>query len=256
MNEIVGAERDALLLQILKRLEDAKPHAESEQWEAAWAQALERFRKNPSRAALVPEFVREGPVRWGGQFWNGIDEIEEVLGQINSLARVLDGVDTVYEFGCGTGFNLVELAKRMPDKAYVGLDRSANAAQLVAEAAETFNLPILSGQFDMRNPKGDIPPGAGVFTFGAMEQLGEFRPFVDWLIAQRPKVVVHIEPIPELLDENNLIDWLSLQFHKKRGYTVGLLPYLQEKTSVQHVKRSHFGSVMLESYARIVWQPK
>lgn len=260
MNRVSGAARDALILQVLKALDTARPHADADAWERGWQQALENFRANPCEESLVPNFIRrDNPVRWRGDFWTGIDELGHVQGVQESLAREFTDCDRVYEFGCGTGFNLVAIARRVRWQLFRGFDRSQHAVSLVREAAQALNLPISADYFDMLVPGPiPIPPGTGVFTFGAMEQLGEFRPFIDYLIEQRPQKVVHIEPIPELLDSGNLIDWLSLEFHKKRGYTVGLLPYLQNHPGVEvlHVERSHFGSLMLESYAKVIWRPR
>lgn len=259
MSEIIGAERDALLLRILKNIAEAKPHADAEAWERGWTQALENFRDLPLVSSLLPAFIKDyEPTRHRGGFHRGVSEMVYVCSIHDWLAEQILDCDNVYEFGCGTGFNLVALAKRAPEKCYVGLDRSYASAQLVLEAAEALELPILSGQFDMLEPRADMPHNVGAFTFGSMEQLGDFKPFIEWLLKQKPRIVVHIEPIPELLDPDNLVDWLSLEFHRKRGYTVGLLPYLQAhpQIEVMHVERSHFGSLFLESYARIVWRPR
>jgi len=258
MREIIGAERDALLLTVLKRLEDAAPHADAAKWELGWKEALERFRAMPCEASLVPEFIRNLPVRCKGRFYAGLSERDYVQVMQRWLAEQFLDCQAVYEFGCGTGFNLVALAHRLPAD-LCGFDRSKHAVELVREVGVKLDLPIGADRFDMLEPRPiDFPPNTGVFTFGAMEQLGDFRPFIDWLIERKPLRVVHIEPIPELLDENNLVDWLSLQFHKKRGYTVGLLPYLQthEKVEVLQIERSHFGSLMLESYAKVIWRPR
>lgn len=259
MGKITGGERDALLLEVLKRLKDAKPHADAAAWERGWQEALARFRANPTEDALIPAFIRDEPVRLGNSFFKSNNtELGYVRHVQAELLDLLQNCENIHEFGCGTGFNTVALANRAPGKAYVACDRSWAAVQIVLEASERFQLPILAGQFDMLKPHGSMPYGAGVFTFGSMEQLGEFRPFINWLIGFKPAMVVHIEPIPELLDPNNLLDWLSLEFHRKRGYTVGLLPYLQAHPGVEvlQAQRSHFGSLMLESYARVVWRTK
>ena len=255
MSEIVGAERDALLLEILKRLEIAKPHADSEAWDRNWQNALDDFRATGN---IVPPFITQATVRKDGAFWRGVNELDYVREVQNWLTERLALVQYVYEFGCGTGFNLIPIAGKYAGKTCIGYDKSEASVLLSREVGLASGTPILTGVFDMLAPSGAMLPRAGVFTFGAMEQLGRFEPFIEWLIAQQPEKVIHVEPIPELLDENNLLDWLSLQFHKKRGYTVGLLPYLQShpKIEVLHVERSHFGSLMLESYARIVWRPK
>lgn len=260
-NEITGKDRDALLLRILKKLDEAKPHADAGAWERGWQAALDRFREFPTAGALVPAFIDPTqPVRMAGAFWHNMnnEELAYCREEQSWLAKQLADCHHIVEFGCGTGFNLVALAYLLEGKSFLGVDRAPQAVQLVAEAAEALDLPILSGRFDMLAPHGTCAERAGVFTFGAMEQLGDFEPFIEWLLEQKPQRVVHIEPIPEMLDEHNLLDWLSLKFHEKRGYTRGLLPHLRSHPRIEilHERRSHFGSLMLESYGEIVWQPK
>jgi hypothetical protein len=69
--------------------------------------------------------------------------------------------------------------------------------------------------------------------------------------------VVHIEPTIELYDEDWLIDWTAAEFHRKRGYTVGLLPYLVNHPGVKmlEITRHHVGSMMMEGYNTIAWRP-
>ncbi len=259
-HEIVGAERDALILDVLKRIREAKPHADARAWEANWREQLERFRAAPSEDALVPAFIKpDQPVRMNGGFWRGVSELEYCRGLQAWIAEQLNGFAHVVEFGCGAGFNLFALSRLLPETRLTGYDLSEFAVALVNEAAKHNGANVIAAEFDMLAPHmAPILYCNAAFTFGAMEQLGNFAPFIDYLVLQRPARVVHIEPIPELLDENNLIDWLSLRFHEKRGYTRGLLPYLLQHPAieVEQVERSHFGSLMIESYAKIVWRPK
>lgn len=256
-------DRDAIILKVLKRLEEARPHANASAWERGWNEALELFRANPCEASLVPAFIKtDQPMRYHGEFYESTDEWNELtyVRQVQAwLGDTFEGCSAVYEFGCGTGFNLVALARMLPGRDFFGFDQSPSAVRLVKEAASALDLPIAAEYFDMGLPGGvKVSSKAGVLTFGSVEQLGDARPFIDYLIEQGPKLVVHVEPVPELLDEDDLVDWLSLTFHKRRGYTRGLLPYLQghPKVEVLNVERSHFGSLMLESYARIVWRPR
>jgi len=213
----------------------------------------------------VPAFIRRGqPLRVQQKFvWP--DDPDAELNycrwlQRGILAPLFADCDSITEFGCGTGFNLVALGRVYPQKALYGFDFSHAAVQMTAEAGKVFGVDILTAEFDMATLKPieyTLGKDAGVFTFGSVEQLGEaFRPFIEYLIEQRPKVVVHIEPVAELMDPENLVDALGIRFHRKRGYTEGLLPYLQAHPQVEviDVQRSYFGSLMFESYARIVWR--
>lgn len=259
MREIVGAERDSLIVDILQRIErDTQKIGAPERieaWREGWANALSMYRRTGS---LVPQFIKLGqPVRYKQKFCHPAQANHEELYcrrlQQEFLYHWLRDCDNIYEFGCGTGFNLNALRYLLPNRGLFGFDFVQPAVDLVRE------IGLKADILDMRNPGPHVmPKDSGVFTFGSIEQLVDFKPFLEWLIAQRPKIVCHVEPIPELLDERNLVDYLSLMFSRKRGYTTGFLPWLQQDQRIEllHVRRSYFGSLMMESYAEVAWKLK
>lgn len=58
----------------------------------------------------------------------------------------------VYEFGCGTGLNLVALAELFPEKQLYGLDWSEASCTIVDILSKKFNLNLSSALFDMFLP--------------------------------------------------------------------------------------------------------
>ena len=57
-----------------------------------------------------------------------------------------------------------------------------------------------------------------------------------------------------------LEDYLAIWFQSKRGYSAGLITLLQEYQnqkliSVKKIQRLNFGSLMMEGYNLIVWEP-
>jgi len=69
-----------------------------------------------------------------------------------------------------------------------------------------------------------------------------------------------MEPIEDLYDEENLLDYLALKYHRKRGYLSGYLPRLrmleaEGKLKIMEVRRMHFGSIYQEGYSFVVWRP-
>lgn len=269
MLEITGTERDALILEILNRIDtDPQRIASPERvaaWEKGWQEALDKFRADPKEENIIPAFIRPGkPLRVQQKFVQPEDPDAELNYcrwlQRGVLAPLFSDCASITEFGCGTGFNLVALGRVYPQKPLYGFDFSEFAVEMTAEAGKALGVNILTAYFDMKTLEPfpyTLGKDAGVFTFGAIEQLGSgFEKFIEYLIDQKPKLVVHIEPIVELMDPKNLVDALGIRFHRKRGYTEGLLPYLQwhPKVEVLDVQRSYFGSLMFESYGRIVWR--
>jgi len=171
--------------------------------------------------------------------------------------------DTIYEFGCGTGFNLALLDKLIPGKELHGLDFVQTSVDLVNQIGGTGNSNINGHLFDMTCPRDDfsLREDSAVFTFCAIEQLdGKFEKFIRYLLDQRPKISIHVEPVFELYDANNLVDYLAIKFHQKRRYTTNFLPHLQdlesrEKLRISMVKRLYFGSLLHEAYTYIIWEP-
>lgn len=202
-------------------------------WERCWAAHNE----------LIPPYYHSGVVREHGEFkfvHNGYEyakfcEIRDRL--LNEYCSDMP----IYEFGCGNGHNLIGRNAK-------GFDWSENAVlKLKAKGME-------ADIFDMFNPSPMKIHGAAV-TFHALEQLGKnFRPFLDFLLAAKPRVVVHIEPIIELY-EDNLLDYLAVQYHKKRGYLEGYLDaVINSGAEIIELKRNHFGSLYHDAYSVLVWK--
>lgn len=269
LRKIEGAELAMLMEEIRARIEsDTQVVGAPERtdvWDKGWRDALLRFRATHAERELIPAFIRPGrPVRYLQEFYDTtkapyweLDRIREV--QRGILATKLSGAKSIHEFGCGTGFNLVALAKLMPGIEMVGYDFSPAAVSLVNEVGKELRLNLKSQHFDMKYPFGALPEGSGVFTFGAIEQLsGKFHTFVEWLVAQKPMVVVHIEPTLELYDPANEVDSTAIEFHRKRGYTFGFLPHLEQHEAIEvlEVERLGFGSMMMEGYNLIMWRPR
>jgi hypothetical protein len=101
-----------------------------------------------------------------------------------------------------------------------------------------------------------------VVTIGTIEQLaGDFEPFLQFLLRRSPALCIHVEPTVELYDEDNLVDYLAVKFHRKRGYTEGFLPRLQQledqgRIEIVKVKRLFFGSLLMEGYNLLIWRPR
>lgn len=93
-----------------------------------------------------------------------------------------------------------------------------------------------------------------------MEQIGvNFKKYVNFLIKNKPKLVINIEPINELMDKTLILDYLSVKYSQKRNYLEGYYSYLktlEKKKSIKiiEVKKSHFGSLYINGYSIIVWK--
>ncbi len=262
-----------LLLRIIRRYDDDTQKiaaAERTQvWHQGWQEALESFVKSEhSDDALVPRFIRPGqPIRVFQQYVESPNPRFEYhwveLIRTWFLSSYFGHCDHIWEFGCGTGFNLVAASRLFPNKQLWGSDFVSSAVELVNKIAEVKRLNLKGFRFDMLKPDFGMifPPNSGVFTFGSLEQLGgNIDPMLNYLLGNQPKVVVHVEPAAELYDPDNLHDYLALRFQNKRGYTAGLVNKLKAlhesgRIELSKIQRTMIGSMLMEGYNIFVWRP-
>jgi len=271
---LAGEERDRVILNVLKKLDTDRQVIGSPErqaaWESGWKENLDDFKQHGyDLNKLVPRFIRpDQPIRLNQDYImpeNPNFELNYFSVLRLWLARKYFGsVGAIYEFGCGTGMNLAALAAIYPQKKLYGLDFVPSSVEMVNKLGEVYKWNITGHLFDMIHPdeRFEIAANSAVLTIGALEQLASrFEPFLRYLLQRSPAICVNVEPTVELYYEENLIDSLAARFHRKRGYTTGLLPHLQELESrgaieLLKVKRTFFGSLYMEGYVCMVWRPK
>lgn len=272
--KIDGKERDEVILNVLKKIEsDTQKIGAPEReciWEKGWAENLKEFvESNGDLKKLVPKFIRSNQsIRLNQEYITPSNPNFELdyfsVFRLWIFNEYLKDFDNIYEFGCGTGFNLVVLSQLYPKKNLYGLDFVPSSVNLVNKTSEMYGWNISGYLFDMISPdeKFEIKNNSAVFTFGSVEQLAsKFDAFLQYLLKSKPKICIHMEPTIELYDENNVIDYLAIKFHKKRGYTENFLTRLKEledqgKIEILKVKRLFFGSLYMEGFSYIIWKPK
>lgn len=267
-------ERDQIILQMLKVLKSDVPTAGKHRvsdWERGWSENVAEFDRTRDPDWLVPKYFGKHPVvRWRGDLVKTLSDDMEYnmfacLTDWVFDTRIDDGVDSILEFGCGTGHNLRRLRQRHPAANLWGLDWVRSSQESVARLAQLDGDGRLQGsRFDYFEPdfELEVPLQSTFLTLASLEQTGsEFKPFIDWALEKRPKRVIHIEPIGELLDGNRLLDYLSISYFDRRNYLSGLLDHLrwregQGELSVIEASRTHIGSMFVDGYSLIVWEPR
>ena len=270
---LIGEERDRVLLDVLQKIESDKQIIGAKErqttWEQGWSENLQNFVKSGYNLdKLAPEFIRpDQVVRLNQNFIMPSNPNFELdyfsVFRLWLFRKYLKDFESIYEFGCGTGFNLVALAQLYPEKKLFGLDFVPSSRDLVNKLGEVYNWNMKGYLFDMLSPDESfkIDDNSAVFTIGAVEQLASnFEAFLQFLLKRSPELCIHVEPTIELYDENNLIDYLAMKFHRKRGYTENYLTRLRElevknRIGIVKVKRLFFGSLYMEGYMYVVWKP-
>jgi hypothetical protein len=238
-------------------------------WEAGWGDLLERFTASGDVADLDPHYFRKPShtMRLLGRYVRPRDARFEAsfveLLQTWIAERYLGDATAIYEFGCGPGHNVAAFARLLPGRPIVGLDWARPSQQILAQLAAQSGAPISGRHFDMFAPdcRLRLPRGGAVVTIGAMEQLGaRFAPFLEYLLAQAPRVCVHLEPIHELYDRARPFDDVAARYAERRGYLRGFLPRLRALAGSGRVEiiavQRHLGSEFHDGWGSLVWRPR
>ncbi len=106
------------------------------------------------------------PLEGGGSHADGL------LFHVNDLDQTIkeNGFKRVIEFGCGVGFNIVNLARLNPDVQFIGYDLTETNIQQAKEKASVKNLKNVTfqlGNFDTMNPN-DFEKQDLIFSIEAM----------------------------------------------------------------------------------------
>lgn len=267
-------ERDRLLRKIVEALltpdiVQSGDHRRDD-WEKGWGENLNSIlRSTPDVESIIPKyFGKYEAIRWCGRFIRPLSPQFEY----RSLAVILDWLfdkylrdaDAIYEFGCGTGYNLLRAREFNSRAPLWGLDWTASSQKIIERLAhDGLDRNIHGRRFDYFDPDGSFRLAAGsvVFTVASLEQVGtRWGTFVDYLLRNRPALCVHVEPVAELLDPGNLLDYLSVEYFKKRNYLQGFLDGLRQlekqgKAVIHRAQRSRIGSLFIEGYSIVVWSP-
>ena len=268
---IEGDEYQILIRDIICTIDsDSQKVGSSERrgrWEDGWSENLADYSYTGDSESLVPKFIRPGrPLRLNREYIYPEDPHFELnfvrLLQIWLAYHYMSPFGNVYEFGCGTGFNIAKFAEIYPDKFFFGSDFVQPSVDLINKISAKSGLRMKGDLFDMLSPSSDytILPESFVCTFGSVEQLaGEFDRFFEFLLASDASLIAHVEPSLDLYDTTSLSDLLAYKFQDKRGYSRQVYGRLRElegsgRLRLREARRLGFGSMYMEGYNFFLWE--
>lgn len=238
-------------------------------WNSGWDENGLEFENTKNPGALIPKyFGKFDTIRLDGSF-RKILKKETELHTLRVLQRYLyekycNGYKNFYEFGCGTGHNLLELSRMANNEVEIyGFDWTMTPSRIFANINKFFDKNFIFNRFDFTKPDYSvtIKKDSVVFTFAALEQIGDKNlEFIKFLCDKKPSLCLHLEPITELLDESDELQKLSIDYIKKRNYLSGFYDNLkmleaQNKIEIIDAKRTKIGSFFLEGYSLVAWRP-
>ena len=266
-------ERDETILSIVNHLNvdliQAGQHRLN-QWENGWSENFELLKNGKSIVDLVPKYFGKNKImRWNGDLIKSQIknfDYKQLIVFVDSYLHEYVGhkFENLFEFGCGPSYHLLRFGEFNKNINLVGLDWTKASQTIISEIRNLgINQNISGHNFDFFNPDYgiNIPPKSAIFTCSALEQMGNnFVKLVDYLIDKKPDLCINFEPMTEFLDENKLIDKLSVLYSQKRNYLDGYLSYLenlqeQGKIEIIHKNRLYGGSIYLEGYPVVIWKP-
>jgi hypothetical protein len=241
-------------------------------WEKGWAELADQLKDRPiTFETLRPQYFHAGvPCRLGDEliapaasdfeYWLGLC-VRYVL-----FREFLQDCRHIVEFGCGTGINLLILAKLTAAARLAGCDWASASQIILRRMAEQTGCAIEGHRFNMLTASGEEPgaigPRTAVLTVHALEQLGSgWGAFLDYVRRHRPGLCLHVEPLLELYDPGSPLDALNRRYHEKRNYLAGFLPAIEQlaasgEAEILAVRRTPFGGLYHQAYSVLAWRPR
>lgn len=238
-------------------------------WDSGWNENFNLFKKSKKIKDLIPRYFFKNKIaRIGNKLIKTKSKYFDYkilrLITLYIFLKYLKKESNIIEFGCGTGHNLIALSKINKTALIYGLDWAHTSQKILKIISKKYK-NISGHNFNYFNPKLNNLINVkkndwSCFTVASLEQLGNnFIKFLNFLKKQKPKIIINIEPINELMSKDKILDYLSVIYSKKRNYLDNYYNYLKklEKNKIIkiiEVKKSHFGSFYINGYSIIVWK--
>ncbi len=238
-------------------------------WEANWRENLDKFEPKKNDSFLIPNFIHNVSVlRFRGNYIMPITPNFEMrvvrILRTFLFEKFFANIDSLYEFGAGTGFNLVQFGEMFPDKKLFGYDWTDSSVKLISLAGKSKNLKIHSDKFDMFRPDFglNIDRNSGLLTVGALEQLGtNWIEFLEFMLSKKFSIYMHIETNYEKSKkETDDFNMIASAYIERRNWLRGYFAKLEELETQGAIEiifnKTIIGSKFHDSWNVTVWKLK
>lgn len=285
LKRITDAEAEIYLMKSLK--EAAQITTSIDKWDKGWVENNSLYQQTRDYNRLAPLYTGKLPylrimrslylVSTRDSEINTCETIEHRLFAFLYDAILIDRIKTfciknnlnsvnLVELGAGSCQHIPRLSAKLKSegistKFYIS-DWSTSTQTVCDSLREIDDVVINFRSLDMLNPPCEHfwPENSIIYTINSFEQLGKHvNRIIDLIISSRPGLVIHFEPVNEVLEPENLYDSYSIEYSKKRGYLEGMLGCLITKQSknilkIEDIKRTFIANALLENNTFLEWK--
>ena len=173
----------------------------------------------------------------------------------------LKDMDNICEFGSGSGTNFYLINQILQDKNFILSDISVTSLKIIQELKRKLNRNNLTySNIDIEQDIDlELPDNTAVITTSVLEQIGDnHNNFINFILKEKPQIVINVEPIVELLDSKSGFDNVMNLYCEKRKYLTGYLTELeklekQKKIKIIMKKRTMVSGTFIENSV-LIWK--
>ena len=150
-------QRDQTLLKVFKRVDQKNVNVAGKQrldeWNKGWNENFQALEHNRAETSLIPKYIRAGlPLHYQGEFIQSADVNFEynwyTVYRQWIATKLLQGSDTIFEFGSGSGHNLPYFSRLTDARQVIGLDWTSAPVKIANHLGTKTGLNILGRSFD------------------------------------------------------------------------------------------------------------
>jgi hypothetical protein len=173
----------------------------------------------------------------------------------------LKDIENICEFGSGSGTNFYLINEILQNKNFILSDISVTSLKIIEELKRKLNRNNLThSNIDIEQDIDlQLPDNTAVITTSVLEQIGDnYKNFINFILKEKPQIVINVEPIVELLDSKNGFDNVMNLYCEKRKYLTGYLTELeklekQKKIKIIMKKRTMVSGTFIENSV-LIWK--
>ena len=237
-------------------------------WQDDWFSVLQNLQTNNENVKLIirPKWFRESAfvniqnclsltktpyVDW---------EYQLITRQMLFYTHLKD-IENICEFGSGSGANFYLINEILQDKNFILSDISVTSLKIIEELKRKLNRNNLTySNIDIEQDIDlQLPDNTAVITTSVLEQIGDnYKNFINFILKEKPQIVINIEPIVELLDSKGKFDNVMNLYCEKRKYLIGYLTELeklerQKRIKIVMKKRTMVSGTFIENSV-LIWK--